>query len=84
MTDTVWVTGRGRGGSTRKHFHTDEDCRLLGQARQPFAKDRATLPDRLEECPACAGTIDHDGTEQPFELRDKLLAADADSVGGDA
>lgn len=84
MSEDVFVkTSRSTGNSLR-FYHTDKDCRLLAKAMNSQRKNPAQLPDDAEECPACAGTINVNGTEEPFATRDKLLATDADAVGDSA
>lgn len=80
--ETVWVPAQGAGSGGRGRYHTDQDCRHFDRMRNPMQKDLSALSDDIDQCRFCAGTADTGKSNDPFEMRNALIDADPDVVGG--
>lgn len=81
MSETVYFVSR-RGGGSRGHIHTDEDCKKLQRAGDYTDKPREVIDDD-KICSVCSGEFegpnhpDHD----PSETRKRLLDTDPEELG---
>lgn len=86
--ETVYLIPAPRAASaSNRRYHTDEDCHRLEQSEGYQEKRLDVLADDIEECSFCSGAHSPPRGGNTLEMRDQLLAMDADDIGptgGDA
>lgn len=83
--ETVYVAGKGNGGSARK-LHTEEDCSALKKARTVFERRRGVYPDDVKWCKVCTGGADQASTQDTSHynaLKEAAVDTDTGRSGGD-